>query len=249
MVFPVKLGSLVCNSMINAYVIGSNFLRFIFGSYHSRRSFHSKGYVVQVLGLKGHPSATPQLEDLWQDCKNEEEVLRRDHSRLIVQQINSLKLKFQIEGIIEDGSYMIEPSWEESNESKSLVVDQNYDEEEDINLRARFILTYTDDWLKKQSKKVFNEPSSGVVSFFEPSTSDIQLLSPITGSVLARGKKKRMPTHIQNMAPRTKSQAKSDALKQHKVQKEKMSTQGQDSNDGLNFSDGVDGDVQFIEAP
>ena len=48
---------------------------------------------------------------------------------------------------------------------------------------------------------------------------------------------------------RTRYQAKSEALKQHKVQKEKMSTQGQDSNDGLNFLDGVDGDVQFIEAP
>ena len=28
-----------------------------------------------------------------------------------------------------------------------------------------------------------------------------------------------------------------------------MMTQGQDSNDGLNFLDGVDGNVQFIEAP
>ena len=28
-----------------------------------------------------------------------------------------------------------------------------------------------------------------------------------------------------------------------------MLTQGQDSNDGFNFSDGVDGNVQFIEAP
>ena len=28
-----------------------------------------------------------------------------------------------------------------------------------------------------------------------------------------------------------------------------MKTQGQDSGDGLNFFDGADGDVQFIEAP
>ena len=34
-----------------------------------------------------------------------------------------------------------------------------------------------------------------------------------------------------------------------KVQKEKMSTQGQDLGDGLNSSDSADGNVQFIEVP
>ena len=47
-----------------------------------------------------------------------------------------------MKGVIEDGSDMVEPSQEESNESKSLAVDQNQDEEEYINLRARFINTY-----------------------------------------------------------------------------------------------------------
>ena len=51
------------------------------------------------------------------------------------------------------------------------------------------------------------------------------------------------------MAPRTRSKAKSKALKQYEIQKERMSKQVQDSNDGLNFSNSVDGDVQFIEAP
>ena len=72
--------------------------------------------------------------------------------------------------------------------SKSLVVDWNQDEEEDINLRARFIFTYTDDWLKKQNKKVVNEPSLEMISFFEPSSSDTQLSSPIAGGELAQGK-------------------------------------------------------------
>ena len=70
-------------------------------------------------------------------------------------------LKFKIERMIEDGLDMIELVWEESNESKSLVVDWNQDEEEDIDLRARFILTYIDDWLKKKRKGIFNEPSLG----------------------------------------------------------------------------------------
>ena len=44
--FPIKLGSLVCNSMTNASIIGSNLLEFNFGSYHSRRNFDSKGYAT-----------------------------------------------------------------------------------------------------------------------------------------------------------------------------------------------------------
>ena len=63
-----------------------------------------------------------------------------------------------------------------------------------------------------------------MIYFSKPSSSDTQLLSLVVGSVLAQGKQKRMPIHIQNMAPRTMSQAKSEALKQHKVRKERMLT-------------------------
>ena len=101
-----------------------------------------------------------------------------------------------MEGVIEDDLDMVEPSQEESNEAKSISVDWNQDEEEDINLRARFILTYIYDQLKKQSKKFGNELSLGVVSFSKPSTSNTQLLSPIVGSVLAQGEQKRKPIHI-----------------------------------------------------
>ena len=72
--------------------------------------------------------------------------------------------------------------------SKSLVVDWNQDQEEDINLRDRFIFTCIDDWLKKQSKKVVNKPSSKMISFSKPSSSNTQLLSLVAGSVLSQGK-------------------------------------------------------------
>ena len=114
--FPIKLGSLVCNNMDNASIIRSNLLGFNLGFYHSRRNFDSKGYAAQVLGLEINPSATPHLEDLWEDYRNEEEVLRKDHLRLTLQQINAFRLKFKIGGINEDGSDMIEPGWRESNE-------------------------------------------------------------------------------------------------------------------------------------
>ena len=114
--------------------------------------------------------------------------MRRDHSRLTLQQINSLKLKFQIEGIIEDGSNIVEPGWEEANESKLQEVDWNQEEEDDINLRTRSILTYTNDWLKRQSMKVVNKPSPRMVSFSEPLTSDIQVSSLVVGGLLALGR-------------------------------------------------------------
>ena len=62
--FPIKLGSLVCNNMDNASIIGSNLLGLNLGFYHSRRNFDSKGYAAKILGLEVNPSATPHLEDL-----------------------------------------------------------------------------------------------------------------------------------------------------------------------------------------
>ena len=71
--------------MVNASVVGRNLLIFSFGSCQGRRNFDSKGFANQVLCLKGQSPKIPHLEDLWKDCKNEEEVLMRDHSRLTLQ--------------------------------------------------------------------------------------------------------------------------------------------------------------------
>ena len=106
-IFPIKLNPLTCSSIINATVIGSNLLGFSFGSYQGRKDFDRKGFVAQVLGLKGQSPIVPHLEDLWKDCNDEEKVLRRDHSRLTLPQVGSLKLKFQLEGVVEDGSDIV----------------------------------------------------------------------------------------------------------------------------------------------
>ena len=45
--------------------------------------------------------------------------MRKDHSRLTLQKIDSFRLKFKTEGVVDDGSDIFEPSWEESNEMKS----------------------------------------------------------------------------------------------------------------------------------
>ena len=61
--------------MDNASIIGSNLLGFNLGFYHGRRDFDSKGYATQTPGLEIHSSSTSHLEDNWEDCKDEEEVL------------------------------------------------------------------------------------------------------------------------------------------------------------------------------
>ena len=107
--------------------------------------------------------------------------------RLTLQQINSFRLKFKIEGINDDGSDIVEPGWEESSETKSLAVDWSKDEEDDVNLRARFILTYTDDWLQRKSQGIINEPHAKVISSSKPLQFDIPF-SPIVGNTLVPNK-------------------------------------------------------------
>ena len=120
-------------------------------------------------------------------------------------------MKFKKEGVVDDGLDIVEPSWEESNELKFLAVDWNKDEEDDINLRARFILTFTDDWLQRKNRRIINEPSTEVISFPESLQSDTPL-SPVVGNILALDKQMKFPPHFQAMAPRKISQSKSKAL-------------------------------------
>ena len=109
-------------------------------------------------------------------------------------------------------------------------------------------MTYTDDWLQKKAREVINEPPTEVTSSLEPLHSDISF-SPIAGNTSFLDRKEGSPPRLQATAPRTRSQSKSEALKRLKAQKQEMASQGQDSGDGLDLSDGGDGDVQFIEAP
>lgn len=178
--------------MVNASIIGSNLLSFNLGSYHGRRNFDSKNFMTKVLGLKGQSPIVPYLEDLWQDCNHEHEVIRKDHSRLTLQQINALKLKFLLDGVIEDGSDIIELGWEETSEMKQLEVDWDQEEEDDINLRTRSILTHIDNWLRRRDIKAISEKkarkSSKKVSFSKTLTSDTPISSHVAGKPLSPNK-------------------------------------------------------------
>ena len=94
---------------------------------------------------------------------------------------------FKTEGVVDDCSDIVELGWEESSELKFLAVDWNKDVEDDINLRSRFILTFTDDWLQRKKKRIINEPSVEVISFPKSLQSDISL-SPVVGNILVPNK-------------------------------------------------------------
>ena len=123
-IFPIKLGYLTYSNMINTQVVGGNLHIFNFGSYQGRRNFDNKGFAAKILGLKGQSLIVSHLEDLQQDC-DEGKVIKRYHLRLTLPQINSFKLKFQLEGVVEDDSNIIKLGWEEVSELKQLIVDQS----------------------------------------------------------------------------------------------------------------------------
>ena len=102
---------------------------------------------------------------------------------------------------------MVEPGWKESNEAKFLAVDWYKEEEDDINQRVRFILTYTDDWLQKRTRGSISEPPVEVTSSLEPPHSDISF-SPVAGDTAIPDMRQRSPPQPQAMAPRTRSRSK-----------------------------------------
>ena len=91
--FPIKKGSIAFKTMINALAIGSDMLNLNLGFYHERRSFDNKNFAKLVLSLGDQMQLLPHIEELWEDCNNECEVMRRCHSRLTIPQIKALQLK------------------------------------------------------------------------------------------------------------------------------------------------------------
>ena len=99
---------------------------------------------------------------------------------------------------------MVEPGWKESDKAKFLAVDWYKEEEDDINRRVRFILTYTDDMLQKRTRGSINEPPVEVTSSLEPRHSDISF-SPVAGDTTIPDMRERSPPQMQPTAPRTRS--------------------------------------------
>ena len=66
-IFPIKVGSLTCKSMIDASKIANDLLNFNLKFYDERRGFDNKSFVRLTLSLKEHIWLMPHIEDLWED--------------------------------------------------------------------------------------------------------------------------------------------------------------------------------------
>lgn len=107
-IFPIKLGSLAYTTMINALEIECDLLKFNLGFYKGRRDFDNKRFLMLVPSIKDKFQLVPHLEDLWEDCDSECEVMKRYQSMLIFFQITMLKLKFKQEGMTKDSLEVVE---------------------------------------------------------------------------------------------------------------------------------------------
>ena len=77
-IFPIRLGHLACNNMITSSMIESNLLNFNLRFCQGMRDFDRKYFVAKVLSLKGQSPIVPHLEDLWEDCNDEKEVVKKE---------------------------------------------------------------------------------------------------------------------------------------------------------------------------
>jgi hypothetical protein len=189
------------------------------------------------------------LEDIWENCENEQEVLVRDHSRLTIQQIREFKLKFQLYGIVEDGTEVIEPGWD--REEKHLGVDWGQDEDDDINLRTRTILTCTDNWLKRQrERKVLGQSCEKITrpsSYDEVQSIDKVVTSPVAGGSLTSREQKEVPSCKENPVQFTESSLIIEQRPQE-VEGEAMASSKEELSRHPGSPNIIDGGLPLIEA-
>jgi len=101
-------------------------------------------------------------------------------------------LKFNVEGIVDDGLKMVEPNWRKSHEANFFIVDRNKEEEDDINQRMRFILTYTNEWLQQRTQGSTSQPPVEVTSSLQLPLSDVSF-SPVASGTIILGTREKSP--------------------------------------------------------
>ena len=80
-----------------------------FHSFHSCFPFDGSRYVKNNLALGPDYLHFPIMEDYLVNCKNDFEVRRRDWMKFMVQKIIDYKMGWNVIGIKDDGSDLIDP--------------------------------------------------------------------------------------------------------------------------------------------
>lgn len=77
-----------------------------------RTNFDSNGFVRKKLYASDSYQHQPSIEDFWEDYADENEVFRRDHMRLTLEQIQIFGLSFQIPKNVFEDSMVLDPEYE-----------------------------------------------------------------------------------------------------------------------------------------
>lgn len=76
-VFPIELGYYSCKSVSDTLNLELELKRMNLQQYVARRKFDSKGYARDNLNVDSHFFHEPQIENYWENCKDEHEVRKR----------------------------------------------------------------------------------------------------------------------------------------------------------------------------
>lgn len=92
-----------------------------------------------------------QIEDVWIDCRTEEDIKKLDYCHLIVEQIENLDLA-NIPKDLEDDGDILDPMYEKNKVVRSHLPLIQCSQKENISIRARFqkILANTNVWLSQK---------------------------------------------------------------------------------------------------
>ena len=107
--FPIGIGHYSCLSSLDAQNIERSMVNITLHSFNSHFPFDGSRYVKNNLALGPSYLHFPTMEDYWVNYENGFEVRRRDWMRFIVQKIIDYKMGWDVIGIKEDGSNLIDP--------------------------------------------------------------------------------------------------------------------------------------------
>ena len=107
----------------------------------------------------------PTMEDYWVNCVNDFKVRRRDWMRFIVQKIIDYKMGWDVIGITEDGSDLIDPFFFEWIQLLEFpYINWSLPKLKDLKERTFFVIQRTKTWLKNKVKEVTATKSIGISS-------------------------------------------------------------------------------------
>lgn len=149
--FPIGFSPYTCQSMFDALNIERELSKYNLHSYDEHFPFDLKDYVKNNLKLGPNFFHQPSMEDYLANYFDENEVKKRSWMRLCIEQIIIYGLGWDFQGIIEDGSDMVDLVYIELIENHPIpALDWSNKEKETIESRTTDVLVRTQEWMTKK---------------------------------------------------------------------------------------------------